>query len=103
MWLGADEGADEIAALHQRIEVALAELGFRREQRRFRPHLTIGRVRNADQGMDGARAAAGRERRIFVAGVIDVDEVVTFSSELERIRADRTSRWQPPSSAESEN
>jgi RNA 2',3'-cyclic 3'-phosphodiesterase len=83
VWLGADEGVGEMGILHQRIESALAELGFRGEHRQFRPHLTIGRVRNADQGID-ALADALSENRDFVAGLLDVDEVVTFSSERER-------------------
>jgi 2'-5' RNA ligase len=83
VWLGADEGVGEMSVLHERIDEALAELGFRAEHRQFRPHLTIGRVRNAESGMS-ALAEALSENRDFVAGVIDVDEVVTFSSELER-------------------
>ena len=83
VWIGADEGTEEIAVLHERIEVALAELGFRREHRRFRPHLTIGRVRSADRGIEELARVLG-ENHDFVAGVVDVDEVVAFSSELDR-------------------
>ena len=83
VWIGADEGTEEIAVLHERIEIALAELGFRREHRRFRPHLTIGRVRSADRGIEEL-ASLLAENHDFVAGVVDVDEVVAFSSELER-------------------
>jgi 2'-5' RNA ligase len=83
VWLGADEGVEEIIALHDGLEASLAEMGFRAENRRFRPHLTIGRVRNADRGMEEL-AEVLAEHAEFVAGVIDVDEVVTFSSELER-------------------
>ncbi|HEY4308336.1 MAG TPA: RNA 2',3'-cyclic phosphodiesterase [Pirellulales bacterium] len=83
IWLGADDGVDEIQDLHQRLDQSLAKLGFRPEPRRFRPHLTIGRVRNADRGM-AEMARLLEEHANFVAGVIDVDEVVTFSSELER-------------------
>jgi RNA 2',3'-cyclic 3'-phosphodiesterase len=83
VWLGADEGVEEIAELEERIGVALADLGFRREQRRFRPHLTIGRVRHADQGMNEL-AQVLEEHKDYLAGVIDVDEVVTLSSELDR-------------------
>ena len=45
LWLGAGNGADGMAALHARLETALAALGYRKEPRRFTPHLTIGRVR----------------------------------------------------------
>jgi 2'-5' RNA ligase len=83
VWLGADEGVGEMSVLHERIDDALTALGFRAEHRQFRPHLTIGRVRNADSAMSPLVEALA-ENRDFVAGVIDVDEVVTFSSELER-------------------
>ena len=83
VWIGSDVGIDEMSVLHERLEAELGSLGFRREHRRFRPHLTIGRVRNADRGMQ-ALGAALAENRGFLAGVIDVDEVVVFSSELMR-------------------
>jgi 2'-5' RNA ligase len=83
VWLGADEGVGEMGHLHERLGTSLAEIGFRPEQRRFRPHLTIGRVRSADRGMI-ALAETLNENRDFVGGVVDVDEVVTFSSELQR-------------------
>ncbi len=44
VWLGLDRGP-RLAALHSDLEDALADLGFEREQRAFRPHLTLGRVR----------------------------------------------------------
>jgi 2'-5' RNA ligase len=84
IWLGIDAGADEMRALHAALEVRLAPFGFRREQRRFRPHLTIGRVRDtSDAGVrDLARRLAAC--RDFVGGSSDVSEVVVYSSELGR-------------------
>ncbi len=39
------DGADHLAALHAAIEPALLDLGgFRREERAFTPHVTVGRV-----------------------------------------------------------
>ncbi len=83
VWLGVDEGADELTELYSRIEKSLGALGYPAEKRRFRPHLTIGRVRNADRGM-AALADVLAEHADYVAGVVDVDEVVTFSSDLDR-------------------
>jgi len=82
VWLGVTEGSEEMVELHERLEANLTKLGFRQEQRRFRPHLTIGRVR----GLQGA-AELGQlvaDRADFDAGVSDIDEVVVFSSELNR-------------------
>jgi 2'-5' RNA ligase len=83
VWIGGGQGSEEMITLHDRLEAELAPLGFRREQRRFRPHLTIGRVRNSPQGIDEL-AQLLAERREFAAGSTDVAEVVLFSSELER-------------------
>ncbi len=44
-WVGLDGDLDRLADLQQRVEEAVAKLGFAREARRFMPHLTIGRVR----------------------------------------------------------
>jgi len=83
VWLGIEDETEELAALHNQMEVALAKLGFRSENRRFRPHLTIGRVRGEGPGI-AELAQLLKENNDYPAGVIDVDEVVVFSSEQER-------------------
>ena len=81
IWLGIGRGEDELVVLHDAVEQALGSLGFRRENRRFRPHLTIGRVRgDRDVRALGQLVAQHAE---FVGGVASVDEVIVFSSELE--------------------
>ena len=40
VWLGAAEGAEQMVVLHDRVEDVLAELGYRKEHRRFQTHLT---------------------------------------------------------------
>lgn len=45
VWAGVAAGGDELRALAESIETALAALGFPRETRPFRPHLTLGRVK----------------------------------------------------------
>ncbi|MGH7571020.1 MAG: RNA 2',3'-cyclic phosphodiesterase [Gemmatimonadota bacterium] len=50
LWLGlADEGA--LADLAGRVETAAREAGFPAEERPFRPHLTLGRVKSS-RGLD---------------------------------------------------
>lgn len=81
VWLGVRRGQEELIALHDAVERALSRLGFRQENRRFRPHLTLGRVRG-----DRALRELGevvKQHAEFVGGVASVDEVVVFSSELE--------------------
>ena len=82
IWLGVDEGADELERLHDALDEALSTLGFRREQRKFRPHLTLGRVLNSPLGLkELARLLA--EQEDMVAGSVGVDELVVYSSELD--------------------
>jgi len=47
LWVGVD-APDELFALARAVEDELAELGFPREQRRFHPHITLGRVRDPE-------------------------------------------------------
>lgn len=81
VWLGVRRGQEELIALHDAVELALSRLGYRQENRRFRPHLTLGRVRG-DHGLDELGEIV-RQHADFMGGVASVDEVVVFSSELE--------------------
>ena len=45
VWLGLGDGADRLREVAENIDANCAALGFKREDRPFRSHLTIGRVR----------------------------------------------------------
>lgn len=63
VWLDMADGADEIAALQGRMEDVLETLGFAREGRPFRPHLTIGRVKElGERAVLTSLLAAAKER-----------------------------------------
>jgi 2'-5' RNA ligase len=49
LWLGV-EPVRELLALQGAVEGELAELGFERERRRYRPHITLGRIRDPRGG-----------------------------------------------------
>lgn len=49
LWLGIEDSANALHALHKRLEEACAAAGFAREERPFHPHLTLVRIR-APQG-----------------------------------------------------
>lgn len=57
LWIGAAPDA-ELSALQREIEPALSRLGYPREQRPFRPHVTIGRTRSGGQPSDIERLGA---------------------------------------------
>lgn len=45
IWIGADKGAEELKSLSSKIEIELEKIGFKKEKREFKSHLTLGRVR----------------------------------------------------------
>jgi len=83
LWLGPGEGAEEMATLAARVEKAVEKLGFRREARRFKAHLTIGRVRRPTPAL-AQLSDRLREHADFEAGRTHVRQVVVFSSQLDR-------------------
>ena len=48
IWVGIDQGADELVQMAQKIDASMKRLGFPREKRPFRPHLTVGRIRRLE-------------------------------------------------------
>lgn len=55
LWLGVTEGAAQLVVAAERLRRALQAGGFAVEERPFRPHLTVGRVR--PRGEKSARLA----------------------------------------------
>ena len=45
LWVGVEERSGRLAALHRCVQYRLAELGFKPEERRFVPHLTLARIK----------------------------------------------------------
>jgi 2'-5' RNA ligase len=80
IWLGIGQGGEQLGRLHAAIDKKLARLGFPREGRKYRPHLTIGRVR----GGPGTNELTSllRQNADFEAGTSEIAEVITFASEL---------------------
>jgi 2'-5' RNA ligase len=74
------EGAAELVALHDAVEAPLLELGcYRREERTYKPHLTLGRVKKESAE---PLAAAVQQFETWEGGQSHVDEVLVLSSEL---------------------
>ncbi len=60
VWVGIKEGKEELEALYSQLNLKLKPLGFRPETRRFRAHITIGRVK----GKKGIHELAGQISRM---------------------------------------
>jgi len=80
LWVGMTEGVKELTALQAEVETALEAQGFTREERPFRPHLTIGRMK-ADRRIDGLDKAI-EDHKGFAAGTFTATEMVLFRSDL---------------------
>jgi 2'-5' RNA ligase len=78
IWIGVGSGEERLVALQGDIERRLGRQGFRGENRRFVPHLTIGRCGRGDFGDDLSaklHATAGE-----ASSEMMVEEVIVFAS-----------------------
>lgn len=80
LWIGAELGGAELAALQVRLAAALVRAGFLLEDRPFVPHLTLAR----------AREHGHLETRLLTAGADEVRAAVQMVSALDVYRSDLT-------------
>jgi 2'-5' RNA ligase len=79
LWLGVKDHSNGLARLQSRLEEECDREGFSREQRAFRPHITIARLRSPQ----GARQLAARHQEMgFEAAEFAVGELTVMRSEL---------------------
>lgn len=80
VWVGLRGGNEPLNRLQKEIESSLIPVGFKAEDRPFKPHLTIGRVK----GRQGSRALQEilMANQTFEAEAFDVTEVVLYKSDL---------------------
>jgi 2'-5' RNA ligase len=81
LWAGIGEGIQEVVTVHDALEGPLLELGcYRREERRYSPHLTLGRVKG-EKHSDKLAGVLTRQAG-WVGGTVQVGEIQVMSSEL---------------------
>jgi 2'-5' RNA ligase len=80
-WVGVSGEVDKLARLQQKIESALAQLGFAPENRRFTPHLTLARLHNH---------ASPDERQRFGQFIADTRFEAAYSLPVEAINLMRS-------------
>lgn len=76
VWVGTEQGKDDVCALQADVVKALRSVGYQPERRPFSPHLTIGRLRVP--GDVSRSVAVGFESEPFTIG-----RVVLFRSVLQ--------------------
>jgi 2'-5' RNA ligase len=81
LWAGVGAGTAELIELHDALEPPLLALGtYRREERAYSPHLTIGRVKG-DRPADRIAQALARQSA-WRGGESTIDEVLVMASDL---------------------
>jgi 2'-5' RNA ligase len=80
IWVGIVGEVERLGRLQARLEETLEPLGFPREQRSFRPHLTLGRVKDPRRPPDLTRALA--ETTVPASNPFDVHEILVYKSDL---------------------
>ena len=82
LWLGIERGAGELGALADALDPALESLGWPRDDRPYRPHLTVARL---DRSSIASSEAVADELRAAAAGwstSFRAERVVLYRSHL---------------------
>ena len=83
LWAGIAEGAEPLQRLHAALEEKMLALGcYRKEERDYTPHLTLGRAKGDSNTF--ALAAELPKRVAWEGGTAPVAEVLVYSSRMER-------------------
>ena len=81
VWAGVGAGTQAVCTLHDALEGPLLELGcYRREERQYTPHITLGRVKS-EHPTDELATNLTRKSG-WQGGETTVREVLVMSSEL---------------------
>jgi 2'-5' RNA ligase len=79
IWIGVERGKEEMIQLQKKLEESIFNHGFPREDRKFSPHLTIGRVKSP-RGLD--ELVTIMKDTPFESNSIAIREVVVMTSTL---------------------
>jgi 2'-5' RNA ligase len=80
VWARIEEPTGRLQKMYEMLEDAFSGLGFKRENRLFHPHMTLGRVKGGRNAKQLRTAVADFADASF--GIQGVDELVVFASEL---------------------
>ena len=79
LWIGVSDPAGKLTALQKRFEEECAVDGFEKEDRAYKPHLTIARIRKPE----GSRQLADTHLQMtFEPIAVPINELIVFRSEL---------------------
>lgn len=94
LWAGIREGAEDLKKIQEDLDSRLSEIGFPREARPFRPHMTMGRIKEIhDPKRLKARIERYREAEI---GSMRAASIHLFQSQLRPDGAFYTEKYAAP-------
>lgn len=93
LWVGLGGALDSLVALAGSIGRAVVPLGFPQEDRPFRPHLTVARVKKDHRAVGRVLDTLGAFTAPFPCGPLSVERVTLFKSELRPSGAVYTKLW----------
>ncbi len=89
IWIGVDDQGDSLRELQARVERGVEGLGFKREERVYTPHLTVGRLRSG-KGTGAGTLEALKDIGESDLGTMEVGAIVLFRSHLKPTGAEYT-------------
>ena len=93
LWIGLGGALDSLTALADCVGRAVVPLGFPQEDRPFRPHLTVARVKKDHREVGRVLGALGVLTDPFPCGPLPVDRVTLFKSDLRQTGPIYTKLW----------
>jgi RNA 2',3'-cyclic 3'-phosphodiesterase len=80
LWIGLSRGAEETITIAQKLDSILSGKGFIKEKQLFKPHLTLGRVRQyLEEKLVNDYLKSGEE---FQTSIANVNSLTLFKSDL---------------------
>lgn len=80
LWLGLQDDTNSLKKIYDLLENECEKIGFRKEKRNFKPHLTIARIRQPEKSFELAKKHLENE---FEPVGFEVSEIVIYESRLQ--------------------
>jgi len=80
VWVGTTGPVETLTKIFNYLNENLTQFGVARENRRYVPHITVGRVKSASKGRELAELINKNSEKVF--GDVDASEILLMMSEL---------------------
>ena len=82
LWLGMSKGTNQIKELAEKLDLEYSKIGIPKEEREFKAHLTLCRIKSNDNKK--ALVDKAKQKQHINIGTFKAEELVLFSSKLTR-------------------